>query len=121
VTEQQAGRFVGNRPTTWQMWAGERLGRDGMTRAIVHIGEHENFARYSGVKEPFEVCVTEVPEGEHTHVGWMRSKSARGDGIPTLIYERIQALQICMPYGIEAEVEAGHGRVIYLKIERSAP
>lgn len=105
---------------TWQMWAGERLEHDGVTKTIVHIGEHENFARYSGVKEPFEVCVREVSEGEHTHVGWMRSKSDHGDGIPTLIYEHMQALQICMPYGIKVEVEAGRGRVAYLKIERSS-
>ena len=103
----------------WQMWAGERLERDGETRTIVHVGQ-QHFARYSGVREPFEVCVTEVPEGEHTHVGWMRLGLDRCDDIPTMIYEHLHLLQVCMPYGIKAEVEAGHGRVVYLKIERSA-
>jgi hypothetical protein len=100
------------------MWAGERLEHDGATRTIVHIGGHIHFARAYGHRDPFEVCVTEVPEGEHTHVGWMRSKSDDGDGIPTMIYEHMRALQICMPYGIKAAVEAGQGRVVYLHVSK---
>lgn len=106
--------------SSWRMWAGERTGRGGSTETtIVHVGTDEGFARRSGIEEPFEVAVEEVSEGQHTHVGWMRSESAHGDGIPRLIYEHIQLLQICMPYGISAEVAAGHGRVVYLKIERA--
>lgn len=63
------------------------------------------------------VAVEETPDGEEpTHWGWVRT----GDDAPIMIYPRKSLLEMCFPYGTDAEVEAGRGRVVRLTVTETA-
>lgn len=67
-----------------------------------------------------EVSVIEVPEGKATETdywGW----HIHGQEHPVFIYPVELLLGICFPYGVEAEVSRGRGRVVRLRITPAAP
>lgn len=68
-----------------------------------------------GVNAPIvEVDVVEVPDGDlaATHWGWMRPDDTQ----PIMIYPREVLFRVCFPYGVQAEVDAGKGRVVRLTV-----
>lgn len=91
---------------TWLMWAlpGQRPG-------TFDAAGHRRFAQAHSTTEPaVPVRVVEDPDGDH--FGWI----ATGEHEPTMIHSHLMGLRICMPYGIDAEVQAGRGRVVTLSI-----
>jgi hypothetical protein len=57
------------------------------------------------------VKVTEDPHGDY--YGWLRVDKVEY----SLIFKTLLSLEVCFPYGTKAEVEAGNGRVVRLKVE----
>lgn len=73
------------------------------------------YVEFHGVPKPIvEVDVTEVADDNSTatHWGWMRP----ADTEPVMIYPREVLFRICFPYGVQAEVDAGKGRVVRLAV-----
>ena len=57
------------------------------------------------------VKVTEDAEGDY--YGWLRMDKVEY----CLIYNSLALLEMCFAYGTKAEVKAGNGRVVKLKVE----
>jgi hypothetical protein len=100
---------------TWQMYA-YRYG-DGRFHSI----GSEEYVIGHGLKQPiFRVKVEEVPEGDDTatHWGWMRSAYSHyvADTSPRMIWYSRGMLEVCFTYGVQAEIDRGHGRVVTLRI-----
>jgi hypothetical protein len=101
------------------MFAGERKNRDddGTTLAYVHPSEFYTKAHGHGA---FPVTVTEVEEDE-THYGliYPLTDRFRDTGEPQFIYERMTLVEVCLPYGLDAEIKHSGCRVAKLRVERS--
>jgi hypothetical protein len=107
-------------PGPWPMWAHDRR------------GQYQNpgdkwWVELHGLTDPVvPVTVTEVagddPAG--THWGWLESESAAAvynrapDDRPRMIWASRTAFDVQFTYGPDAEVEAGKGRVVRLRITR---
>lgn len=65
------------------------------------------------------VLVAEVPDDDETatHWGWMRHASAhyQADMEPHMIWGSHAQFEVCFPYGSQAEVDRGKGRVLRLR------
>ena len=100
------------------MFAGERADREGggTTLVAVHPSEFYTQAHAHG---SFPVTVTEVEEGE-THYGLIYPTTDRnyGDGTPQFIYEHLALVRVCLPYGLDAEIEHHGCRVAKLRVDR---
>lgn len=73
------------------------------------------YVEHHGLKSPIiEVNVVEVADDDPaaTHWGWIRA----GAVVPIMIYPREVLFRICFPYGPQAEVDAGRGRVVRLAV-----
>jgi hypothetical protein len=100
----------------WDMWAHDRNGE------YQHPGE-KWWVEFHGLRDPVvPVTVAEVapdsPDG--THWGWVDMRPVSGsevrDGVPCMIWAFRGAFDAQFPYGPDAEAEAGHGRVVRLRI-----
>jgi hypothetical protein len=70
-------------------------------------------------KTPEPISILEIRERTETdtskvYYGWQKT----GEQQFSMIYPKMSLLGMCFPYGIKAEVEAGHGRVVQLHIEK---
>lgn len=93
----------------WRMFAHR------YTNGDLHNLGVRRYVEMHGVKAPVvEVDVVEVPNDDPraTHWGWMRP----ADTQPVMIYPREVLFRVCFPYGVEAEVAAGKGRVVRLAV-----
>ena len=98
--------------TAWPMWAHDRNGQ------YQHVGE-KRWVEIHGLPDPVvPVTVTEVaddaPDG--THWGWIWADRELDHGQPCMIWAFRGAFDAQFPYGPDAEVKAGKGRVVRLRI-----
>lgn len=96
-------------PGRWRMWAHRYDSGD-----LWNLGSRR-YVEAHGLNNPvLEVEVVEVADHDPaaTHWGWMRA----GDDEPVLIYPRRFLLDMCFHYGVQAEVDAGKGRVVRLAV-----
>jgi hypothetical protein len=108
-----------NRPAParpgWEMWAHDRGG-----------GRYDNpgeqwWTELHGLPYPVvPVLVTEVAGDDPgaTHWGWIdsRESTSRLAGVPVMIWASKAAFDAQFPYGALAEVEAGKGQIVRLRI-----
>jgi len=97
----------------WRMWAHRYDDGD-----LHNLGERW-WVEIHGLREPIvEVDVVEVADDDPaaTHWGWMDP----GDTEPVMIYPREFLFSMCFPYGVQAEVDAGKGRVVRLAVTEIA-
>jgi hypothetical protein len=72
---------------------------------------HRRFAlAHSTGEQPVAVVVSENPDGPYW--GWLGA----GDEHPCMIYGHPSLFRMCFPYGPQAEVNAGKGRIVRLDI-----
>jgi hypothetical protein len=109
---------TGRDPGPWPMWAHDRN------------GEYQNpgekwWVEIHGLPDPVvPVTVTEVADGDPggTHWGWIESEAAAAfyrrepHDEPCMIWAFRGAFDVQFPYGPAAEVKAGKGRVVRLRI-----
>jgi hypothetical protein len=95
-------------PRTWDTYAGS-IPTDTDEREFHDFGEPWYVEAY-GHLHVHPVRLIEDPDGELR--GWL----AVGDTEPTMIYDR-RVFPVCFPYGVDAEVKAGHGEVVRLRAE----
>lgn len=102
----------------WVMWAGI----DGSRDFYQHFGDRR-YTRAHGV-EPVSVVVRESEDGSYW--GWIDSPETQArhrhpfDG-PVMIQPHLSLFQMQFPYGPQAEVEAGKGRIVRLSVEPWKP
>lgn len=106
VTDQQTTPT--GQPRTWTLHAGVRANDDG-TESFVDIDAHPQFAREYG-HQPVAVTATEDPDGDY--YGWIQ----RGEDTPVMVYDHPGLFSMCFPYGPKAEVEAGTGEIVRLRL-----
>lgn len=117
---------------TWQFWAHRYE-----SGALWHIGAREWVELHQLTDPMVAVFVEEIlgdPYGvEVTHYGWQYALGSRyrhGDA-PTMIQVRTgndpanpkrgrMFLDMCFPYGVDAEVERGDGNIVALRITERA-
>jgi hypothetical protein len=92
---------------SWEMWAGRR------GDLFVDVGPHPTYVRMHGHDKPAPVRVVEDPDGPY----WGWQEKGHEQEPPVMIYEHKTLFNICFPYGVQAEVDAGHGRVLRLRVE----
>ena len=100
-------------PGRWRMYAHRYDSGD------LHNLGSLRYVQAHGVSKPIvEVDVTEVAEDDPaaTHWGWLRAN----DDTPVMIYPREVLFRVCFPYGVQAEVDAGKGRVVRLAVTEVA-
>jgi len=100
-------------PGRWRMWAHRYDSGD------LHNLGSRRYVEAHGVPKPIvEVNVTEVADDDPaaTHWGWMRPT----DTEPVMIYPREVLFSMCFHYGVQAEVNAGKGRVVRLAVTEVA-
>lgn len=90
---------------TWDMYGD----RSDQTGDWLTVGRRW-YVRAHGCAEPIPVHLTEDPTGDY--LGWIDVE----DTDPTMIHRK-EIFDMCFPYGSAAEVEAGRGRVVPLRIE----
>lgn len=96
-------------PGRWRMWAHRYESGE-----LFNFGERQ-WVELHGLPDPIlEVDVAEVAEDDlaATHWGWMETGSTE----PEMIYPRKFLLSMCFHYGVQAEVDAGRGRVVRLAV-----
>lgn len=96
-------------PGRWRMWAHRYDSGD-----LWNLGSRW-YVEFHGVpKSIVEVDVAEVADDDPaaTHWGLMRA----GETEPVMIYPREVLFRVCFPYGVQAEVDAGKGRVVRLAV-----
>ena len=100
--------------TAWDVFAYREEGRRGCPYSVVGM---RPFVELHGLGHPIvPVVVTEVtpddPAG--THWGWITT----GDDTPdwALVWPSRSQFDVCFPYGVKAEEEAGRGRTVRLRV-----
>lgn len=105
---------------TWNLWAHR------MPDALWHIGERR-WVELHGLTDPLVPVLVEEWLGDQraaevTHYGWQGTDKTD----PCMIQIRtgtenpMMFLSMCMPYGLQAEIDAGTGKVVALKITERA-
>lgn len=100
-------------PGRWRMWAHRYNNGD------LHNLGSRRYVEAHGLTNPIlEVDVVEVADDDPatTHWGWMQA----GKTEPVMIYPREVLFRVCFPYGVQAEVDAGRGRVVRLAVTEVA-
>lgn len=88
----------------WILWAHD------LGLSYRHIGSKFYVETY-GLSHPIvQVTVLEDPQGDYW--GWL----ATGAATPTMIWPSENLFRVCFPYGPDAEVKAGKGRVVKLRV-----
>jgi hypothetical protein len=91
--------------TSWRMWAVRK------DRGLEAPGHRRYAAAHAQPGEPvIPVVVTEDTDGDF--YGWVPT----GETVPRMIYGHRIPFNMCFPYGVQAEVNAGHGRVARLTV-----
>jgi len=113
-----------NAPRTWNLYAHASRG------TYWHIG-NKRWVELHGLRDPIvpilvEEWVGDVRDPEVTHYGW---EDADKPGKVTMIWPRVSnndrlppwmSLNMCFAYGIQAEIDAGKGKMVALRVtERS--
>lgn len=98
-------------PRTWKMF-----GHAADNGVWVTVGE-ERYVRLHGYREaPTPVVVTEDPDGDY--MGWLDSQPSAGqDHTDPHMIQHHRIFNVQFPYGHEAEVQAGRGTALRLRIE----
>lgn len=108
---------------------------DGPWRMFAHArnGSYQHFgARWwveiHGLPDPVAaVRVSEAPpdaDDDDVYWGWIFAADCNypsRDGTPTMIWRHRAAFDAQFPYGADAEVERGRGRVVRLAVQEIAP
>ena len=78
---------------------------------------YKNYLPYYGglvcgpEEEIFDVTFKECEGGSHDSVAWKRT----GEDTVDFIFASRKLLDVCFPYGMDAAVKAGQGRMVYLE------
>lgn len=89
----------------WSMWASVR------PNGAFYEPGHRRYAQEFSREPVVPVIVTEREDGQYW--GWLASDR----DTPTMIHGHAAAFRMCFPYGPQAEVDRGHGRILRLVIE----
>lgn len=105
--------MFGTEPGAWRMFAHRYENGD-----LRNLGSRRYVEAHSVWAPIVEVSVAEVPDGDPaaTHWGWMATDATE----PVMIYPREVLFRVCFPYGVQAEVDAGKGRVVRLAVTEVA-
>lgn len=102
-------------PRRWDLLAGLREGPDGPEFCDFH--PEEWFVRAYGHRDVHEVTLVEDPDGDLR--GWVDADQERDPGVVMVQHHRVFEVQFT--YGSAAEVEAGKGEVVPLRVEKREP
>lgn len=91
----------------WRMYAHDLNGKPH------HVCAKETMVALYGPGEVRAVDVTET-EDNPTHWGWLDTK--KPDGPPHMVWPSRGQIEMCFPYGMNAEIERGGGRMVELTI-----
>ncbi len=86
-------------------------GKDGRGR-YRHIG-HRHYVKLHGLDDPI-VAVTLTEDSQGDYWGWLASDAAE----PSMVWPSKVQFTMCFPYGPEAEVKRGKGKILRLRVER---
>lgn len=95
-------------PKTWNGFA-RRVHGDGAAFSSVNLTISENQLAFAGLDT--RITVTEDATGDH--LGWI--DAGHQDDPPTMIQHQ-KIFDISFPYGSQAAVEAGRGRIVRLSV-----
>lgn len=98
---------------TWSMHAHERNG------VLQHLGERW-WVELHGLRDPIvEVEVREVPGDDPAATHWAWTREGRDKPEFGLAWPNWGAFSMQFPYGPDAEMEAGKGRVVRLAVRKA--
>ena len=105
----------------WRMHA-HRVERHGRVD-YEHLAPDPRYATSHGLPYPVvQVTVTEDADGPY--YGWIDTsgtpRAERRDAMPVMIQPHRTLFRMQFPYGVDAEVDAGKGRVVRLRVEEVA-
>jgi hypothetical protein len=108
-----------NKPRIWRAFASR-----GHQGRLINIYTWRQALQMSGVPDDEIVVVELVEDPDGVYAGWLRTdeEAARGKlqrHEITLVQSR-QIFDVQFPYGAEAEVKAGKGQIVYLRVEQLA-
>lgn len=96
-------------PGRWRMYAHRYDSGD-----LHNLGERW-WVEIHGLPDPIvEVDVIEVEADDPTATHWAWMDKDRNE--PEMIYPRESLFSMCFPYDVQAEVDAGRGRVVRLAV-----
>jgi hypothetical protein len=105
------------------MYAGERANRDGGGVTLVNVHPSKFYVEAHG-QQAHRVRVREVTENE-THYGLIypptNRYASKASGDPQLIFESMVLVRVCLPYGLDSEIEHKGCRVAKLLVEKVSP
>lgn len=108
ASAQHAPDDASETPRSWPMFAGRKM-EQGL---LLHVESHPRTVKAYG-DDPVPVAAIEDPDG--SYYGWIdASEPERG---PQLVQPHRSLFAMQFPYGPKAEVEAGRGSVVKLRIE----
>lgn len=91
-----------------------RVERDGGV-VYEHLDPDRRYAESHKLDYPIvEVTVAEGEDGPY--YGWVDTD----EQVPTMIHAHRILFSMCFPYGVQAEVDAGKGRVVRLTVEEAS-
>ncbi len=96
-------------PYRWRMWA--HLYDNG---ELHNLGERW-WVEIHGLPDPIvpvDVVEVQADDPSATHWAWMDGDRDE----PQMVYPRESLFSMCFPYGVQAEVDAGRGRVVRLAV-----
>lgn len=102
---------------SWELYAGK--GKDSQ---FEHFYLSVLQVEMCGNKEAFLVRLT--PDDEGDFYGWHYSDHPDNGsfaGQVSMIYRRAFLVEMCFPYGLEAEVKRGRGNLVRLRVEEIRP
>lgn len=97
-------------PRSWAMWAGIIRPHGQDEDVFYAIDQHRRYVEHHGLV-PHKVIATEDPQGMYW--SWIQTDAEW----PTMIHGYRPVFSMCFPYGYQAEVDAGKGEVVRLRIE----
>jgi hypothetical protein len=102
--------------TSWEMWAIANTRAGGIDGGFAYPSPHRRSAEAyrSQGEDIVRVIVEEDSEGPYR--GWIGTT----DTYPQMVFGHPSLFRMCFPYGPQAEVEAGRGRIVRLRIREIA-
>jgi hypothetical protein len=104
--------------TGWEMWALANTSAGGIAGGFAYPSPHRRSTEAYRSRGEDIVWVVLTEDADGPYYGWIGTD----DEYPHMVYGHQILFNMCCPYGPQAEVKAGNGRVVRLSIhELPAP